>query len=187
MITEVLSETVQRFNGASYYRCGQYYQRKGVRLHRAVWEYHNGEIPKGYHVHHKDGNRANNSIENLELMKGESHLSLHMSTEERKEKSREFIKQASEYARKWHGSSDGVAWHSEHAKETWSDKPNYTRVCDWCGREYQTRDLGHKSSQHFCCGKHRSLATQWRYKHEGSTNYPNRQTGCVQHGSERDT
>ena len=23
-------------------------------LHRDIWKYHNGEIPSGYHIHHKD-------------------------------------------------------------------------------------------------------------------------------------
>ena len=68
MEVKVISNTVQKFNGESYYLCGQYFQRKGKRLHRTVWEFHNGTIPKGYHVHHKDGNRSNNAIENLTLM-----------------------------------------------------------------------------------------------------------------------
>ena len=39
------------------------------RLHVYVWEYYNGsEVPKGYHVHHKDFNKGNNEIENLVLM-----------------------------------------------------------------------------------------------------------------------
>lgn len=47
MKTEVISNTVQKFNGVSYYLCGAYFQKKGVRLHRVVWEYHNGAIPNG--------------------------------------------------------------------------------------------------------------------------------------------
>ena len=45
MEVHVVSATAQRFNGQTYYLCGDYFQRKGRRLHRAVWEYHNGEIP----------------------------------------------------------------------------------------------------------------------------------------------
>lgn len=37
MQVEVLSETRQRFMGKTYYLCGKYFQRKGVRLHREVW------------------------------------------------------------------------------------------------------------------------------------------------------
>ena len=57
MDVQVISSTVQRFNGVSYYLCGKYFQRRGVRLHRMVWEYHNGKIPQGYHVHHVDDDR----------------------------------------------------------------------------------------------------------------------------------
>lgn len=174
MEVQIISDTIQKFEGKSYYFCGFYFQRKGVRLHRAVWEKHNGEIPKGYHVHHKDENRKNNEIENLELLPAGEHMSVHMSKEERREESRRHIEIAREAANKWHGSKAGREWHSKHGADIWKDKPYYTQVCDWCGEEYQTRDIVHKTGQHFCCGKHRSLATQWRYKHEGSTDYPRR-------------
>ncbi len=36
-------------------------------LHRAIWEMHNGEIPKGLIIDHIDRVRANNRIENLRL------------------------------------------------------------------------------------------------------------------------
>ena len=35
-------------------------------------------VPKGYTIHHKDGNSKNDSIENLELMEAGEHLSGHM-------------------------------------------------------------------------------------------------------------
>ena len=65
MQVEVLSETRQRFLGQTYYLCGKYFQRKGVRLHREVWREAHGDIPEGYEVHHIDANRANNQLENL--------------------------------------------------------------------------------------------------------------------------
>lgn len=94
MNAQKISETIQKFNGESYYLCGSYYQRKGRRLHRTVWEYHNGDIPKGYHVHHIDGDRSNNQIDNLVLMLGSEHLSAHMSDPARKEQARESVKKA---------------------------------------------------------------------------------------------
>ena len=33
--------------------------------HRYVWEQHNGKIPDGYEVHHRDLNTHNNDIFNL--------------------------------------------------------------------------------------------------------------------------
>jgi hypothetical protein len=41
----------------------------GTRLeHRIVWEQHNGPIPKGMHIHHIDGVKTNNNIDNLSLV-----------------------------------------------------------------------------------------------------------------------
>ena len=123
MEVQRISDTVQKFNGESYYRCGQYYQRKGKRLHRTVWEYYNGEIPCGYHIHHIDGDKNNNSIDNLTLVTASEHLSNHMSTEERKELSREAIKKAIKHAPAWHKSEEGRNWHSNLAKTTWKTTP----------------------------------------------------------------
>jgi hypothetical protein len=57
-------------------------------VHRMTWEQANGPIPKGYVVHHKDHNKLNNSIDNLECIPRGSHQTLHNTgrvfTEERK-------------------------------------------------------------------------------------------------------
>lgn len=50
---------------------------KKVLLHRYVWEKFNGEIPKGFQIHHKDKNKLNWSVENLECMKTSDHLRNH--------------------------------------------------------------------------------------------------------------
>lgn len=109
MDVQVISSTVQRFNGVSYYLCGKYFQRRGVRLHRMVWEYHNGKIPQGYHVHHVDEDRSNNAIENLRLMPGNEHVSVHANEQERVDMSRGNIERAREAARRWHARRLG--WH----------------------------------------------------------------------------
>lgn len=43
------------------------------RIHRLVAEAFIGEIPKGYHVHHKDGNKQNNHVDNLEIIHPSQH------------------------------------------------------------------------------------------------------------------
>lgn len=149
MEVKVISNTVQKFNGESYYLCGQYFQRKGKRLHRTVWEFHNGTIPKGYHVHHKDGNRSNNAIENLVLMLGKDHLSEHASSDERKERSRTTVKKAIAAAPAWHKSQEGFEWHSKRAKEYWSTAPMNEYVCTYCGKRFQSKNVSYKGN-HFC-------------------------------------
>lgn len=166
MKVQIVSETVQRFNGETFYLCGAYYQHKGTRLHRAVWEYHNGGIPHGYHVHHIDGDKSNNCISNLALVEGCQHLSYHMSQPDRAQKSREDIQKAINAAREWHGSADGQKWHSEHAKEYWENAPLQTYTCGFCGKEYQTKAVRHKGN-HFCCNNCKASYRRRRTRNEG--------------------
>ena len=46
-------------------------------LHRLIYEEHFGEIPKGYFIHHKNGNKLDNRIENLEAISHAEHTRLH--------------------------------------------------------------------------------------------------------------
>lgn len=48
------------------------------KLHRLIWEdYHKEAIPEDHIIHHKDGNRLNNCILNLELLPSKEHNILH--------------------------------------------------------------------------------------------------------------
>lgn len=47
--------------------------------HIWVWKTNYGDIPKGYHVHHINGDRVDNRIQNLQLMSSEDHIALHHS------------------------------------------------------------------------------------------------------------
>ena len=46
-------------------------------VHRACWEAYHGSIPRGCAVHHIDGNRENNEIDNLLCMPKSDHAALH--------------------------------------------------------------------------------------------------------------
>lgn len=48
-----------------------------IMEHRRVWAAENGPIPEGYLLHHKNGGKADNRLENLELMRAGGHSSLH--------------------------------------------------------------------------------------------------------------
>jgi len=48
-----------------------------ITQHRYNWIKHNGVIPKGYEIHHKNWNRYDNRIENLSLMSTNKHGRLH--------------------------------------------------------------------------------------------------------------
>ena len=49
----------------TYYMGGAKWKKSAKYLHRKIWEDNFGEIPKGFVIHHKDGNRSNNTIENF--------------------------------------------------------------------------------------------------------------------------
>ena len=139
------------FNGKKYYRCssqryfstGYDYKRKqsGRRLHRDIWEFYSGKkIPKGYHVHHKDGNWLNNDYENLICLSPKEHYQEHI------EQIRELWKRPEmELARKigrekckeWHHSEEAKLWHSQHQKE-YIKKAIVEEVCEQCGNVFRT-------------------------------------------------
>lgn len=49
--------------------------RRNLLIHRLIYSTHVAPIPKGMWVNHKDGNKTNNSIDNLELTTpSENHL-----------------------------------------------------------------------------------------------------------------
>lgn len=54
---------------------GYYGRTYGDRIlaHRYVWEKHNGKIPDGYDIHHKDHDKSNNHIANLEMLRKDEH------------------------------------------------------------------------------------------------------------------
>lgn len=150
MGVQIISNTVQRYNGVSYYLCGNYYQRKGVRLHRLVWEQANGAIPHGYHIHHIDGDRNNNQIDNLALLKGTEHLSGHMRAPERIEISRVSVRCAIAAAPAWHKSEVGLAWHSARGKANWETRSTQTYFCTRCGKEFTTKHIYGANVNRFC-------------------------------------
>ncbi len=107
----IINQRCQEFRGTRYYLCGKYFTRNGDLLHRAVWAFNNSwaGIPKGFHVHHKDHDRANNRADNLELVEASAHLSRHHTGH-----SRAITLKALQKAAGWHGSDEGKIWHRGH-------------------------------------------------------------------------
>jgi len=123
-----------------------YCHRRGrihMLLHRMVWISHFGEIKNGYEIHHIDGNKNNNEIENLECLSIRQHKIHHgkILTEEQKEKMREnLIENVRPKASEWHGSTAGIEWHKQHyedMKDKLHEKSEYD--CKWCGKKYITQ------------------------------------------------
>jgi len=53
---------------------------KECPAHIWLWERHYGEVPQGFHVHHINGIRTDNRIENLALLEAGEHIRLHMAS-----------------------------------------------------------------------------------------------------------
>lgn len=159
-----MEKKIVEFNGEIYERSekGKYYfkhttkneeRKKAIQLHRAVWTYYNGEIPKGYHIHHVDGDIDNNDISNLVCLSSKEHLSLHgkknLRNEEYKEKIKKVLDSGREKAKEWHKSEEGIKWHREHAKKcNFGNNFRETRVCEYCGKKFIA-----KTNLAKCCGK----------------------------------
>lgn len=59
--------------------CHGYLRRShgGKYKHQLVWEEINGPTPPGMHIHHINGDRLDNRIENLSLVSNSEHQRLH--------------------------------------------------------------------------------------------------------------
>ena len=138
-----------------YYLCATADEGKRKRMHVYVWEYFNGPVPKGYHIHHMDGDKSNNNIKNLQLLLATEHEQLHgsMLTDEQRDRARKNIEKASIKAKEWHSSKAGHEWHKMHYEKT---KEKLYQVhkfnCLMCGKEFQSPQTKSK----FCCNNCKS-------------------------------
>lgn len=111
--------------------------KKKTTAHRYVWEKQNGKIEKGFHVHHKDEDKSNNSIDNLEVISPKVHAKIHF-TEERKQKTiKILLEKAVPKSKEWHGSEAGKEWHRNHAKTSLQCETR-SGNCKNCGQAFET-------------------------------------------------
>ena len=160
----------QTFNGKTYYLYkGERYFSKGCkRLHAEVWKYYKGVIPKGYHVHHINGNTQDNRVENLALVEESLHLRYEGKKrfKENPEWFEDFHAKGIEAAKEWHKSEEGRKWHKEHGKKSWENREYKTKVCQECGKEYKTRHAGKSLYCHNNC-KARANRRNRKQRREG--------------------
>lgn len=149
------------FNGVLFYRypsakspSNRYFKKtiwvnkkyKTIALHQEVWKLSNGAIPKGYCIHHKDGDITNNDISNLELLDKKKHLTDHRISAWSRPESR----------RKMH------AWHLDKDKKslvtkTWMSKArNNEKLCPVCQIPFLTFSNGMEAGH--CSKKCRARA-----------------------------
>jgi hypothetical protein len=95
-MNKMVNNNTIKFNELHKNNCSQLITSKGYRMigdvffginkngsckrgkeHLLIWKEVNGNIPKGYAVHHKDFNKLNNNIDNLELLSHKEHRKKH--------------------------------------------------------------------------------------------------------------
>lgn len=119
----------------------------GVRAHRYVYAKAFGSIPPGYHVHHKDEDKSNNELDNLELLLAGEHIAYHGSKRALDPEWLEWSRNnmaatARPAASKWHGSEAGLAWHREHAKISLLAKEPQDFICAQCETPFSALSNG---------------------------------------------
>lgn len=138
------------FNGVKYrlMGTGRYYLsqsttnkgRIGAKgLHTAIWEFYSGQkVPKGFCVHHKDGDVFNNDFKNLECISRAEHFEKHREELIKRCQSPEHLEHLEkirELASEWHKSPEGRAKASEVFKRI-AESKRETHVCPVCGRTF---------------------------------------------------
>lgn len=159
-----MSDKFQMFNGYKFTRDDKtgYYLNSTIRMrmHRYVWEYYHGKIPKGYHIHHIDGDKANNDISNLRLLTASEHEKLHMGniSEERLESMRRNMEEnVLPKAIEWHKSEEGREWHRRQYQSI-KDKMHESLEfkCGQCGKTF----IGKNNGQNRFCSN--ACKSAWR-------------------------
>jgi hypothetical protein len=122
------------FGGEKYYRDNDGYfkssrSRGRKLLHRDVWSAANGPIPDGWHIHHRDHDRGNNDLANLEALSAKRHHGHH----------------GPKGAFRWSGEQRSASRASE-----WTAREPWPRTCRECGAEYLSRS---NKPSHYCTPK----------------------------------
>lgn len=150
-----MSETIY-FRGIPYRRYPEsknrthrlYFQRSAYKefggktgfLHREVWEFYNGKIPKGLEIHHIDGDTTNNKISNLELLTHSQHAKKHnWGIWDGFNEHQKMLVQKAKQWRKDNPQQTKVV-HSKLAKKGWQNRrgKEIVKICSVCGKRYKT-------------------------------------------------
>lgn len=139
-------------------------QQVKTYLHRFIWQWYNGEVPAGFHIHHADGDFNNNDISNLVCIEGSEHLSEHSknASEEIKAIRIKTLHENRHKASEWHGSDEGRRWHSEHYHK--SIKRDEEAICKECGQTYRKKISRSSFCSTRCKNRYCAAAARNRYK-----------------------
>lgn len=116
-------------------------------LHQYIYEKEKGKIKKGYHVHHIDGDKDNNKIENLELITPSEHSKRHWEEMSREDYEKWYKKQKKHLDK----IRPGYIWPKDPVKKeefrlklkkAMQEMKEKIFICDQCGKEYSRKPIG---------------------------------------------
>lgn len=144
----------RRDKETGYYLSSKKINGKRKRLHVYMWEYFKGDIPEGLNIHHKDGDKSNNTIENFELMTNSKH-SEHHSNELVKSNYDKIVSNLKEKALpkaiEWHKSEEGIKWHKENYEKSKFDFHILRQYkCIVCGKSFESTQMKSKYCSNKC-------------------------------------
>lgn len=159
---EVIDEHHQRFNGETYGKNNHNRFCCSGALHRAIWIYFCGEIPTGYHVHHIDNNKNNNSISNLTLLSETDHHHLHMpkGTHPPKQK-KKFICEVC--GKEYEAFNVGINRFCSTKCQNQFNRakmPKHELICEWCGKKFFATTVKARFCSRHCIGAARRITSQ---------------------------
>ena len=160
------------FNGVAYrlMGTGRYYLsqsnsnqgRKHPRgLHVAIWEFYSKKtVPRGWHVHHKDGNPHNNGYENLECLPAKEHRKIPKKID--RVAMGKNLERIRPLATAWHRSAVGRQWHREHARKIWEKSLRVGCLCCVCGGPFESYHANAKFCSQRC--ERKKAVSEGRYR-----------------------
>ena len=122
-------------------------------LHRAVWRFHNGEIPVGTHIHHKDENWDNNSISNLECLTRREHMLKHREkfrTPEHIALLARIRSKSVEWTRRNRHTAKFQEVARRRAAAMWATAVILRFICVQCGKKFAVRTTDKNLKAKFC-------------------------------------
>jgi hypothetical protein len=125
-----------------------------IWLHRAVWADAHGPIPAGHHIHHIDGNPANNAVDNLQCLTPQQHADMHPWSDERRAQQSVLLDRIRPLTKTWHASPEGLEAHRRIGAMAYDNFIPEPKPCDQCGATFEPKALGNRDR--FCSNRCKS-------------------------------